>query len=215
MNGVAPLATWISGEFLEGICCPPGVATKNIADLLGIVAILPLQAHDQIELFFTLHHLGRHIAADTRLDQGVDIRDIQTVAGDLSAVDGDGQAGLPQFLHQSDVADAAHLLQDLFDGECHFFCSTFRSEPNTLTARALLQSGFRFVHRILGRLGVVEDDAGKGRQLLIHGLDQRRLGAVGAGPFGVRLKTHEKLDVEEAGGIGAVIGPAQLPRTRW
>jgi hypothetical protein len=37
------------------------------------------------------------------------------------------------------------------------------------------QARFRLVHRILRRLGVIENDSGKGHQLLVDGFDQRGL----------------------------------------
>jgi len=77
---------------------------------------LLLQPHDEIELLFLLHHLGGGIAADGGLDQGIDVGNIQAVARDPRAVDLDGQAGLSEFLHQGDVFDAAHPLEDLLDG---------------------------------------------------------------------------------------------------
>ena len=79
-----------------------------------------------------------------------------------------------------------------------------------LDGQGAFQAGFRLVHRVLGRLGVVEVDAGKGLELLVDGLDQPGLGAVGAGPLRIGLETDIEFDVEEAGRIGAVVGPAEF-----
>ena len=54
---------------------------------LGVVAVLLVEAHDEVELLFLLHHLRRHIPADGGLDQAVDVIDVQAVAGDAGAVD--------------------------------------------------------------------------------------------------------------------------------
>ena len=82
---------------------------------LRIVAELPIEPHDEIELLFALHHLRRDIAADRGFDQAVDVGYIQPVAGDLGAIDLDGEARLPQFVHQRHIADAAHMLQHFLD----------------------------------------------------------------------------------------------------
>ena len=50
----------------------------------GVVAILLLQAYDEIELLLALHHLRRHVAADGGLDERVDVGDIEAVARDLA-----------------------------------------------------------------------------------------------------------------------------------
>ena len=63
-----------------------------------------LEADDEIELLFLLHHLGGDVAADGGLDQRVDVGDVQAVARDRGAVDLDVEAGLAEFLHQRHVA---------------------------------------------------------------------------------------------------------------
>ena len=58
---------------------------------------LTIQPHDQVELFFALNHLGRHIAADRSLNQAVDVRHIQPITRDFGAIDIDRQTRLAQF----------------------------------------------------------------------------------------------------------------------
>ena len=94
-------------------------------------------------------------------DQGVDVIDIEAIAGDVGAVDLDGQAGLAQFLHQRDIGDAAHLLQHLLDGLA-FLLQHIEVGAEDLHRQRAFQAGLGFIDRVLGRLGVVEDDAGKG-----------------------------------------------------
>ncbi len=60
----APLATWMSANSLSGICCPAGRGHQDIADFLGVVPVLALEADDEIKLLFSLHHLGGHVPAD-------------------------------------------------------------------------------------------------------------------------------------------------------
>ena len=76
------MVTWMSANSLRGICWPPGRRHRDIADLVGIVAVALLQANDEIELLFLLHHLGGDIAANRRGDQVIDVIDIQAIAGD-------------------------------------------------------------------------------------------------------------------------------------
>ena len=75
------------GELLERDLLPAGRRHQDVADLLRVVAVLLLEAHDEIELLLALHHLGGDVPADGGLDQGVDVGDVETVAGDLGAVD--------------------------------------------------------------------------------------------------------------------------------
>ena len=167
------------------------------------------QAHDEIELLFLLHHLGGGIAADGGLDQGIDVGDVQAVARDPRAVDLDGQARLPEFLHQGDVPDAAHPLEDLLDGLA-LLLQRLQVGAEHLDGERAFQAGLRLVHRVFGRLGVVEDDAGKGRELLVDRVDQSGLVAIGAVPLRVGFQADVEFDVEEAGGIGAVVGAAEF-----
>ena len=84
-----------------------------------------------------------------------------------------------------------------------------------LDRQRALQAGLGLVHRVLGRLGVVEVDARKCLQLLVDGRDQRLLVAVWAVPLRIRLQADEELDVEEAGGVGAVVGTAEFRGRPW
>ena len=95
------------------------------------------------------------------------------------AVDLDGEAGLAQFLHQGHVGDAAHLLQHPLDGLA-LLLKDIEVGAEHFDRQRAFQAGFRFVHGVFGRLGVVEDDAGKGLELSVDRLDQRRLVAIGA-----------------------------------
>ena len=100
----APFVDLDVGEFLERDLLAARRRHQDVADLLRVVAVLLFQADDEIELLFALHHLRGHVAADGGLDQAVDVGDVQAVAGDLGAVDVDGQARLAELLHQRHVA---------------------------------------------------------------------------------------------------------------
>jgi len=110
----APLETWMSREFLERNLLAGGSGNENIPYLLRVVAVLAFQTHNEIKLLLFLHHLGGHAAPDGRLNQGIDVLNVQSVAGNSGAVDVDDQARLPEFLHQGHLADAAYPFQDLF-----------------------------------------------------------------------------------------------------
>jgi hypothetical protein len=51
---------------------------------LRVVAELLFQAHDEVELLFALHHLRRGSPADGRLDQAVDVGDVQAIRAILA-----------------------------------------------------------------------------------------------------------------------------------
>ena len=75
--------------------------------------------------------------------------------------------------------DAAHLLEDLLD-RLALVLQRVQVGPEDLDRQRALQPGLRLVDRVLRRLGVVEDDAGKRLQLLVDGRDQLRLGVIAA-----------------------------------
>ena len=82
--------------------------------------------------------------------------------------------GWPSSCTRVTSRDAAHLLQDLFD-RLALLLQRVQVAAEDFDRQRAFQARFRFIHRILGRLGVVEDDAGKCGKLLVDGLDQRRL----------------------------------------
>ncbi len=73
-----------------------------------------------------------------------------------------------------------------------------------------LQAGLGLIDRILGRLGIVEDDAGKGFELVVDRRDQRRLGVILAVPLRIGFEPDIEFGVEETRRIGAIVRPAQL-----
>ena len=82
----------------------------------------------------------------------------------------DREARLPELLDERDVRDAGDAVEHALD------LAAARLEHGEIRAEELhveraLESRLRLVHRVLGRLRVVEVDAGKGAELLI---DRRR-----------------------------------------
>ena len=147
-------------EFLERDLLSARRGDRNVRDLLRRVPVLFLEAHDEIELLFLLHHFCRNISPDGGLDQGVDVVDIETVAGNLGAIDLDVEAGLSEFLHQRHIADSAHILKDLLD-RFAFRLQRIEVRPEHLDRQRTLETGLRLVHRVFRRLCVIEYDAGK------------------------------------------------------
>ena len=142
----------------------------------GLSRYCPVEPHDEVELLLLLDHLGRDVAADGGLDQAVDVVDVDAVARDLGAIDLDREARLAELLHQGDVADAAHVLEHVLD-RLALLLERVEVRPEHLHRERALQAGLGLVDRVLGRLGVVEGDAGEGCELVVDRLDQLRLGA--------------------------------------
>jgi len=74
------------------------------------------------------------------------------------------------------------------------------------------EPGQRLVDGIFGRLCVIENNPRKGGQALVDRLDQSFFGVSFALPrfIAVGFESDIKLAVEKPGGIGSIIGAAQL-----
>ena len=156
---------------------------------------------------------GRRFAAHRGLDQRVDVVHVQAVARDLFAVGNHGQAGLAQLAHHGDVGDSGHFRDD------GLHLPGFGFERGQVSAEDLhreqaFQAGFGFIHRVLGRLRVVENHAGKCRRFLLNRVDQFLLVVNRPLPdrVVVRLQPDVKFVVEKPGGIRAVVRTPQLVR---
>ena len=123
-------------------------------------AILRFHAHDQVELFFALDHLGGRLPADGRLDDGFHVGHVDSVAGDLCAVDVDQQAGLAQFADHGHFGEAGHFASDFLISTA-FFSQPLQVGAEDLHGQGALQAGQRLIHGVFRRLGVIENDAGK------------------------------------------------------
>ena len=74
---------------------------EDVADLLGSLAELRLESHDEIEGALALHDLRGGAAADRGLDEPVHVGDVHAVARDLVAIDLDREARLPELLRRA------------------------------------------------------------------------------------------------------------------
>ena len=174
------------GEFFQRDLRAVRRGNEEVADSLRVVAELLFQAHHEVELLFALHHLRRGSPADGRLNQAVDVGDVQAVTGDLGAVNVHGQARLAEFPDQRDLFDPAHTFQHALDCLAFGF-QRLEVRPEDLDRQRAFQAGFGFIHGVFGGLRVVENDAGKRLELLVNGLDQLRLRAIRPFPFAVWL----------------------------
>ena len=162
-------------ELAERQILPVGGGDQQILDGVLIAAEGLLHAHHKIELALALNDFADGPAAHGGLHHGVDVADVQAVARQFGTVRGDGQAGLSQLAHHGDFGDAGDLVEDVLDLGGSIF-EGLEVLAEDLDGERALETGFGLVHGVFGGLSVVEDDAGEGCELLLHGLDELRLG---------------------------------------
>ncbi len=131
---------------------------QQVLDGVLIAAEGLLHAHDQVELALALDHLRGRGAAHRGFHQRVHVAHVQAVARQFGAVRSDGQAGLAQFPHHGDLGDARNLVEDVLHLVRLFF-QRAQVRAEDLHRQGALQPRLGFVHRVFGRLRVVEDDA--------------------------------------------------------
>ena len=141
-----------------------------------------------------------------------DVVYIDSVARDLGAVGRDGQAGLTEFAHHGEFSEAGRTIQHAPDLES-FALQHIEVGTENLDRQRALQPGEGFVHGVFGGLRVIEDHAGKRRQLLLQIFNEIRLGVNGTlapGLVGVRPQSDVELAIKKSGGIGAVVRPSEF-----
>ncbi len=149
------------------------------------------------------------VAADRHLDGRVDVARAEAIARGALAIDVDLHGRLAERIENREVGHAAHGGQHRFDlgrgvGD------DLEVVAEQLDRILTLHAGDGLGDVVLQILREIELDAWKfGLQRLEHLVGEAVLVEIGA-PLAYRLERHEKLGVEEAGGIGAVIRPAVL-----
>ena len=133
---------------------------QDVADGNGIVAVLALEADDEVELLFLLDDRGCNVAADRGLDQAVDVVDIDAVAGDLAAIDCDRKGGLAELLDQGDVVDSADTLEQDLD-RLALLLERIEVGAIDLDSERALEARLGLINRVLRWLGVIEGDSGE------------------------------------------------------
>ena len=184
---------------------------QEALDYLHILAKGLLQTNDQVEFTLALNHLSSHLAAHRRLNQRVDVADVEPVVGDLPAVRRNEQAGLTELPDNRDIRDPPDTGEQPLD-LVRLGLQGLEVRAEDLDRQATLQSRFGLVHRIFGGLRVVEDDAGERREPLIDRADELPFSADTSLPGGivVGLQSDIELVVEEPGWVGAIIRAPQL-----
>jgi hypothetical protein len=162
-------------------------------------------------LMFPLHDLGRRRSPDRRLDERIDIGDVDAVARDLRAVDRDGECGLAKLPDQGELGDPAHPSHDLFDGLSAILEGSEVGAEDLHVERAL-EASLRLVDGVFRGLREVEGDSRESLELPLDRRDQLRLGVIWPRPLPVRLEADVELRVEEARRVRAVVRPSVLVR---
>ena len=196
-------------HFSEWYLRSTGRRDQDIANLVRCLTKLRLQSHNEIEQTLALNHLSRRGSANGRLDQSVDIGDVEPITSHLRAICRYSQRRLPKLPNESHLLDAGHSVQHAFDLAATLLKDIQVSTKDLGIERAL-QPSLCFIHRIFGGLRVVERDAGKSAQLLVDRGNQRWFRVIFAVPVTVWLEPHVELSIEEAGGVRAVVWTAML-----
>ena len=171
----APPDSRISASALSGICCPAGVPTSRLPISLRALAELRLHAHHQVEELFALHHLRGRLPAHRRLHNRFHVGHVDAVARNLGAIHVDGQGRLPQLAHHRQFRESRNLAQPLLDHQRRVLQHVQVGSVDLHRQRAL-EARQRLVHRVFGRLRVVENHARKDIELALNvGLSARAL----------------------------------------
>ena len=210
----APFATWMSATSRSGTCCPSGVATQDVADLLRRLAILRLQPHDEIERALALHDLRRRRAADRGLDQPVHRR---RRSGRSARSSRDRRSivrlGCPSSCTSVTCSMPGTRSMHRLDLRAPSASSSGEVGAEDLHVERALEPGLRLVDRVLGRLRVVERDARETpRASCAIAAMSSSFAWIRAVPLAVRLEPDVELGVEESGRIGAGVVAAVLRR---
>src|SRR6185437_8609006 len=149
------------GQILERDMLAVRGGDEDAADLLRVLAILRLEAHDEVVEALALLHLRGDAPADRRLNEGIDIAGVDTVSRDPGAIDRDRERRLAKLLDERQIADAAHVFENLLD------LFPFALEDGEIGAEQLdvecaLESRLGFVDGVFGGLRVIERDAREG-----------------------------------------------------
>jgi hypothetical protein len=146
-------------------------------------------------------------SADGGGDGLVDVVGRQAIAGRLFAIDVDAHGRLAQRLEDAKVGDPAHLLHLVLDLAGQLF-QRFEVGAEQLDRVRALHARSRFLHVVLDDLREREVDAGVFLLELLRELLDQLLLVHARWPFVERLERDEVFDVEEAGGVGAVVRAA-------
>ena len=167
-------------------------------------------AHDQVVALFALQHLRESVAADGRLNRVLHIRRVDLIARGGLAIHREVQVGLAEDAKQPQILDARDGAHDVDDLVALLF-ERLQIVAVDLDRQLSFDAADRLFHVVGDRLREIPDHAGNLVELAVHGGDQLFFVLVEHGtPLLLRLQIDEILGVEEARGIGSIVGPAHL-----
>src|SRR5271169_1853643 len=168
---------------------------------------LRLHADHQIEQLFPLNDLGDRLPAHCGRNYSFYICNVDPIPCDLVPIDVDQQTRLAKFSHNREIGKPWHLGKYVLDLD-RFVLKHVQIFPVYFDRQRTLETSQGLVHGILGGLGIVENDSGKGSEFLVDRFDELFFLADFAGPYFVFvwLEANVELAVKEAGGISAIVG---------
>src|SRR5262249_34781606 len=163
----------------------------------------------EVPIASLLIEVTRGLSADGGLNRRIDVTGRQPITRGCLAVDIDAQRRLAQGGEDCEIGYTAYFDHRGFD-----LLGGFRQHDDVVADQLdrvlAFDAGYSFLDIVLDVLREVEVDAWKFRlQGFVDLFDELVLGLTLA-PFLCRLERGKKFGVEEAGGIGAVIGPSLL-----
>ena len=202
------------GELGEGDALAGGGEEADVGDLFGRGAEGGIVAHHDVVAGFAVEDLGDGSAVDGAtdgaFDGGLDVGDVDAVAVGGSAVDGVVEVGLADDAEEAEVGDAGDATHDMRRSRRLSF-EGLEVGAVELDGELALDAADGFFDVVGDGLREVPDDAGSFFKLAIHGGDELVLVLVEDGPpLLLGLEVDEVFGVEEAGGVGAIVGAAGL-----
>src|SRR5579875_3333402 len=199
-------------DLTERNLLPSGICHEEVGDLPFAAAKLRFRPYDQVKLLFPLNHLRDSLSSDRGLDHCLNIADVNAVARALRTVHIHQSTGLAEFAHHYEIGESRYFLQSSLH-----FQGLFLQDAKVRTINFHSQSAFQscqgFVHSVFRGLGIVENDARKGLQFGIDGVDEFFLVANAARlpyPVFVGMQTDIELIIKKPCRISTVIRTPQF-----
>ena len=191
-----------------------GAEEADVADGFGGLAELRAVADHDIVAGFAVADLGDggsgDGAADGSFDGGLNVGDVDAEASGSVAVYDVVEVGLADDVEDAEVGDAGNGAHDV-DDLIAFGLEGAEVVAVEFDGEFALDPGDGFFDVVGDGLRKVPDDAGGLFEFAIHGGDEGFLVFVeGGAPLAFGFEVDEVFGVEEAGGVGAVVGAAGL-----
>ena len=166
----------------------------------------------QIVALLALQHLADSLAADGCFDSVLHVSHVELETSGLGPIDREIQIRLADHAEQTEILDSLNPPHDADDLVAFLFeCLEVIAED--LDRKLAFDPADCLFHVVGDGLREVPKHAGDFLELAIHGGDQLFLVFTKhRTPLFLRLEVDEVFGIEEAGGVGAVIGAADLAR---